>query len=211
MAEIFWLIIVVVALGSVGTILLKGAKKARGLPKFLLTSWGIFFCFLAVIQLGFLTSRGIVALRSLPFSRSLDEYTSYYKFDAASGGHIKGKMVVIDKLFNRVDPVHFKIPKEWRATKPEEVETIVWVERSAEQCPGVWSDGAPALHNKCEITAIDKTRAVKTIYQVYESGCPIDGQLKSPQTMPWKNEFTSSSFGDSEIVDFIKGLPRAEE
>lgn len=137
-----------------------------------------------------------------PFESHLSEYTSISGFKNDDGMYIKGKIIPIDKEPNYSSisySYYFRLPEELRATQPEEVGTIVLLERSDERV-GTYTDGAGAYVTTIEVTIIDKSIPMIIGRKSFRGENPLSAKYGY-----------GANYGlppTIEIIDFLKGLPR---
>src|SRR2546427_6252885 len=63
-----------------------------------------------------------------PFAAHMSEYTHFPSLkETGSSTTISGKAITIDKTTNEIDETYFDLPSELKASKPEEVGTVVWI------------------------------------------------------------------------------------
>ena len=135
-----------------------------------------------------------------PFQSHLSEYTFFPTLkDSSSSSGITGKVITIDKIKNEIDDTYFDLPPELKASKPEEVGTVVWVS-CTEHIGGTYVSGSKAYVQTCEVTVIDKSSA-STIGKRTLSGD------RPPQTKTRGGDWHGSK-PKSEIIDYIKSLKR---
>jgi hypothetical protein len=161
-------------------------------------------CVVLVVVIA-LIAGGIYGVRSCrqssqtkPFQSHLSEYTFFPNLkESGSSGSINGKVITIDKIKNEIDDTFFDLPTELKASKPEEVGTVVWVSCS-EHIAGTYVSGSKAWVQSCEVTVIDKSTGSVIGKQTFSGDRP-------PQTKTYSGDWHGSK-PKSEIVDYIKSL-----
>jgi len=135
-----------------------------------------------------------------PFAGHLSAYASLSGLQrAADGAYISGKVIAIDKERSKVDSVFFSLPKDLRATMPEEVGTVIWLEWD-ERIVGTYTDGAKGYQITCQVTVIDKDNAAIVASQSFAGSRPPGTKSGSGSR--------SGSKPTGDIVQFITALPR---
>ena len=168
------------------------------------TNTGNSGCIVVVIIIA-LIAGGVYGIRSCsqnaetkPFASHLSEYTFFPALkDSSSSTTIRGKVITIDKTKTEIDDTFFDLPTELKATKPEEVGTVVWVSCS-EYVAGTYVSGSKAYVQTCEVTVIDKSSASIIGKRSLTGSQP-------PQTKTYSGDWHGSK-PKSEIVDYIKSL-----
>lgn len=113
--------------------------------------------------------------------------------------YIKGKIILIDKSHNKISNIYYELPEELRATKPEEVGTIVWLKCGRDKV-GSYTDGEDATVITCQVTVIDKSIPIivnKTKFKGSEPPQVKERGVSGSGEMPTKD-----------IVDYLRSLPQ---
>jgi hypothetical protein len=149
-----------------------------------------------------------------PFKDHVREYVtvSGLKNPARSSPHrtqayLKGKIIPVNKTENKIDDIYYSLPEGLRATKPEDVGTIVWLDWGedkvghycSEYIPGCFSSDDPAIVNTCDVTIIDKSIPAIVVERNFRGSDP-------PQKT--KGGGASGSMPTEEIVDYLQNLPK---
>ena len=113
---------------------------------------------------------------------------------------IKMKMVVIDPREKEIDSLYWDLPEGLRATKPEEVGTIVWLEWDKVQT--MIYDTKPGWQHYVKITVIDAARN-----EVVAEGCCIGGM--PPSSISSNDSEGNGSKPNDDIVRFLSSLPHS--
>lgn len=144
-----------------------------------------------------------------PFNNYLCEYISipHLRREAVyiediednSAAYIKGKIITVDQNDGKIDDIYFDLPEEWRATQPEEVGTVMWLEWGKE-IVGHYTDGAEAYVNTARVTIIDNSIPAIIDRKIFRGSYPS-----------WVKRRRGTRFGSKptgEIVNYIKRLPK---
>lgn len=109
-----------------------------------------------------------------------------------SRSRLKGKIVVVRREECRLDPLHFRLPDELRAEKPEEVGTVVGIEERIETTTTPRGGRGREFHYRPTVIDRDRWRAVgvSRLMEFDLSSLPFAGQR-----------------GDC-VVEFLSKLPR---
>lgn len=113
--------------------------------------------------------------------------------------YITGKVLAIDPA-GSMSPLHLKMPKGLRATRPEEVGTILIVEYT-EEVVGHYQGGGKALVNVCTVDVVDVNARRKLTSRVFRGTAP-------PSVKPWSGSDASGSSPNRDVLKFIKTLPQ---
>ncbi len=114
-------------------------------------------------------------------------------------------MIVVDRNTRDIDSdVYFGLPASLRASRPEEVGTVVQLDYGREPGRGVYGkDRLPSFVQTCQVTVIDRaSRAVVATALVHGGDPPDhieDGDKEGVGPRP-----------TPQILDYLKGLPRQE-
>jgi len=107
--------------------------------------------------------------RLAPFKPYLSEYLS---FTSAQQGepYVRGKVITVDTRRKAVDHLYFDLPQELRATRPDEVGTVVWVECTSVTTVVRRTGGSTnnTVDYRCEVTVIDKAASAIVGQQTFE-------------------------------------------
>lgn len=164
-----------------------------------------------IVFFGFLYAKALFEhIKLRPFQPYIGEYTNLPKLkEINTTPYVKGKIITVNTSKNTLDdPVYFKLPKDLRAAKPEEVETIVWLERDRLQ---TGSYGVlPAFTQVCQVTIIDKSQQVILARKLIEgSEPPSEVEVESYEASKLPSEYKrTGSLPVKEVVDFLIKLPR---
>jgi hypothetical protein len=139
-------------------------------------------------------------LATKPFAEHLSEYTHFPRLnESSSSTTITGKAITIDKTTNEIDDTFYDLPSELKASKPEEVGTVVWISCS-ESVSGTYQSGAKGYVWNCDVTVIDKATASTVGKKSFSGDHP-------PQTKSGTSDWHGSK-PTSEILSYIKSLKR---
>jgi hypothetical protein len=128
--------------------------------------------------------------------------------------YLKGKIITVNKKEKRLDDIYFDLPEELRATKPEDVGTIVWLEWGKDEAGFYcdWSDvlckdgitppkhDDPATVNTCHVTIIDKFIPAIVGEMSFMGSDPPQRKTRSGSS--------SGSMPTEEIVAYLQSLPK---
>lgn len=135
-----------------------------------------------------------------PFEDYLDEYLNISELEQSlQAPYIIGKVITIDKPKRKIDYIYFDLPEELRATNPEGVGTVVWLEWG-KHVVGMYEGGADAYVRTCDVTIIDKSNAAIVGKQHFVGSDP-----------PRTKSHTGPGYGSKptqSIVEYIKMLPQ---
>jgi hypothetical protein len=150
-----------------------------------------------------------------PFKNHIREYSivSGLKNPARTSPHrtkayLKGKIIPVNRMESRIDDIYFSLPEGLRATKPEDVGTIVWLDWEKDTvghyCPeglgGCFSSDDPAIVNTCDVTIIDKSIPAIVVERNFRGSDPPEKKEKGGSG--------SGSMPTKEIIDYLKNLPK---
>ena len=163
--------------------------------------------FVVIVIVIALIGGGVYGIRSCsrnmqtkPFAEHLTEYTHFPKLnESGSSTTISGKAITIDKTTNEIDETYFDLPAELKASKPEEVGTVVWISCS-ESVAGTYQSGAKGYLWNCDVTVIDLATASTVGKKSFSGDHP-------PQTKSNTSDWHGSK-PNSEIISYIKSLKR---
>lgn len=113
--------------------------------------------------------------------------------------YVKGKVILVNKEEKKIDHTYCELPEELRATRPEEVETIVWLEWGKDKV-GRYTDGSTAYVNTCKVTIID--RSIPAIVAVTN----LRGSM--PPNMTTRGGGAGGSMPTEEVIAYLQNLPR---
>ena len=136
------------------------------------------------------------------FAADLDVYTFDFPFlEPSLGGdvHIRGKAVVVDVTDHVVLPETFDLPPDIAARAPDEVGTVIQVERLLEHVGG-YDDQSPAYRQNALVRIVD-----------LGYGCAIGEAFIVGGDPPEEKDGDGPGFGDSpdeQIPALVEGLPR---
>jgi hypothetical protein len=162
--------------------------------------------FAVIFVIGAIVSSVRDAVLLGPFNNYVSEYSSISGFKNPVKGdrsstkpYIKGKVITINKQENRIDSIYYDLPEDLRATKPDEVGTIAWLEWGEDKI-GTYTDGDDAIVITCQVTVIDKSipRIVsKTNFEGIE-----------PPRVKRSSESGTGPIPTQKIVDYLRDLPK---
>ena len=162
----------------------------------------LFFGILLVSIVAFFVIGGLLMKAAFaPFDSHIKEYTSS-SFVQEGGGqaYVIGKVLPVDKTGNMVDrSVFFALPGGLKASRPQDVGTIVWLEWGTTQV-GTYTGGGNAYVRTCEVTVIDKSRQAIVGTADFTGSDPVSGKTGS-----------GDEYGDApvqKVVDYLVKLPR---
>lgn len=112
--------------------------------------------------------------------------------------YVNGKILVVNPKSRDIDEIHMQLPDCRRAVKPDEVGTIVWVEKTSENC-GTYNTGTNAVQELCKVTIIDKSIPA-IIYEVtFRGGEP-------PNSFMYHGSAPATKAGKSPVPNIVKFL-----
>ena len=180
---------VILMLIFVGVMLALRKRKLR-FWQYALLGGGVIVLLLAFAVGYYLYRESVLA----PFKPYLSEYLS---FSATQQGepYIRGKVITVDTRRKAVDHLYFDLPQELRATQPEEVGTVVWVECTSVTTVVRRTGGSTnnTVDYRCEVTVIDKAASA------------IVGQKRFEDTSG-EQGYEEVLYGP--IASYLAGLPR---
>jgi hypothetical protein len=139
-----------------------------------------------------------------PLIKNIDEYTglnlAVMSDYSSRKPYIKGKIIIIDNQKNKIDHIYYDLPENLRATKPENVGTIVLLEWGEDKIGFYASPRSEAIVITCQVTVIDKSIPA-IVSKVNFEGPPPPAILKS-------GESATGAMPTQEIVNYLQGLPR---
>jgi hypothetical protein len=120
-----------------------------------------------------------------PFNSHIDEYITDTETSTDSihySPYIRDKVIPVDAENRIVDDIYFSLPDELKPSGPEEVGTIIYIERIEIQV-GQYTDGYGAYQDYWDITIVDKTalNIVDTV-RIYGDKPPEKKQSSGPRT-----------------------------
>lgn len=117
-----------------------------------------------------------------------------------NGAYIRGKIVPIDIKQSKIHELLFNLPGEVRARKPEDVKTILLIERILTKV-GRYSDGQDAYEITWRIKLIDTTiPAIVAEKDFFGSDAP-----------KWtRGARHAGSEPEDDVLEYLKGLPHRE-
>jgi hypothetical protein len=131
---------------------------------------GVIFVVVMIFFSIFFSIRNAIYLG--PFKAHVNEYSIVSGLKPKrTQAYLKGKVITVNKKVNRIDDIYFDLPEKLRATKPEDVGTIVWLEWGQDEF-GFYCDESdssckasitPDRHHEtatvitCHMTIIDKS------------------------------------------------------
>ena len=142
--------------------------------------------------------------QTVPFQASMSGYLAAPNRAAPAGGAhaVAGKMVVVDTAKRDLDwDVFFGLPDDRRATKPQEVGTIVQLTWAKNQVQPGYENGAPAFVQTCRVVVIDRKSGTQLYDQTFQGGQP-------PDSIDSTSSQGVGSKPTDKVLDFLKGLPR---
>lgn len=89
----------------------------------------------------------------------------------AGGGYVKGRILPIDPRKRQVDYMYFSMREDIRSSKPDDVGTIVWLERGEKQV-GKYTGGSRAYVRTARVTVIDKALMTIVARRDFEGSSP---------------------------------------
>jgi hypothetical protein len=118
-------------------------------------SWLIILGIVGVIAVGFGVWALVRTVQADPFSKELPGYAADFAFGDTTAPYTKGKIVVVNKTSKAVEDPYFDLPEPLKATKPEEVGTIVQVTYEENQV-GTYTSGSKAYQYTARVNVIDR-------------------------------------------------------
>ena len=141
------------------------------------------------------------SLQTRPFASHLSEYTNISNLKEATSAltTFSGKAISIDKTTSEVDETFFDLPSDVKATKPEEVTTVVWVSCTEHEA-GSYTSGSKAYVKDCDVTVID------TLSDTIIGKRSFTGE-SPPQRKSYRGDWHGSK-PNTNIIEYIKSLKR---
>lgn len=133
------------------------------------------------------------------FTQYIVTYTSYSSFKKASTDiYISGKILVIDIIKNKVDPMYWKIPEQIRvsAGDPGGAKAIVLLKWGEENVGDNSSDEGQAYELTCNVTVIDIIRKVIIAEKYFRGG--------EPPFLVYRGDPNMKHYGSSPEEDVLK-------
>ena len=132
--------------------------------------------------------------RLAPFKPHLNEYLAFSMVQQGEP-YVRGKVITIDTRRKAVDHLYFDLPQELRATQPEEVGTVVWVNCTSTTTVVRRVGGSTnnTMEYRCEVSVIDKAASAVVGKQTFEKTSGEQG-------------YEEVLYGD--IASYLAGLPR---
>jgi hypothetical protein len=118
-------------------------------------SWIIILGIVGVIAAGFGIWAMVRTVQADPFSKELPSYAADFSVGDTSAPFTTGKMVIVNKTTKAVEDPYFDLPENLKATKPEEVGTIVQVTYEENQV-GTYTSGSKAYQYTARVNVVDK-------------------------------------------------------
>jgi hypothetical protein len=166
--------------------------------------FGGFFAFVFVAFAIFYAIRDAIYLG--PFKEHVTEYSTVLDVknpvkhsSEKKEAYIKGKIITVNNEEGEIDDIYFSLPEELRATKPENVGTIVWLEWGEDNI-GSYTDGEDATVITCDVTIIDKSTATVVAERNFRGSIPPNPKRSG--------EDGTGSMPIDEIVAYLKTLPK---
>lgn len=122
-------------------------------------------------------------------------------------GYIKGKVVVLDRKNRMIDLINDSLPSELRASTPDEVGTVVWLDWEEEfrfhydYGGGIYGN---AYRYNCKATIIDRSIPAKVGARSFIGSEPPRQHVIS--TYYGESHYGSKPF--DEILNYLESLPR---
>jgi len=159
---------------------------------------------LGVIVAGALVIGGMLgrgALRQGPFAGAIEGYMAAGAYDdALTTPTLAGKVAVVDANKRRLDDIHFALPDSVRAATPQEVRTVVLVDRQG-MTSGHYQNGAAGKTQTCRVRIVDLEKKRVIVREQFEGEAP--GLARASQS-----EVTGSSC-DTDVERYVLGLPHS--
>jgi hypothetical protein len=115
---------------------------------------------------------------------------------------MRPKLLLVDVSRGQVDALHRRLAQALRAETPEEVATVVWIERGEEQT-GYYQDGDRAMVNTCKITMID-VRDHAIVGEGTLRGAPPPASKAKSSGYTAHDKVFGSKIPPSEILRFVE-------
>src|SRR4051812_1701631 len=134
-----------------------------------------------------------------PFRPVAESYTAVPLAPPEGAPRVVGKVLPVNFTDRKPDHLYFDLPADLRASRPEEVGTVVLLIRGKTQV-ATYQGGGGAFQQFCEVTLVDhRTRAVLH-KQIFQGGPP-------PQSISSRSSTGTGSSPDPSVVDFLTRLP----
>jgi hypothetical protein len=144
------------------------------------------------------------SVRRGPFRDQMAVYLAQPANTADANGPRKTvkRMVVVDPNEKDLDDLHFDLPEDLRAAKPEDVTTVVWL-RWDKATVGTYTSGGSAYRWSCNVTVIDLATRTTIGSQMFEGSPP-------PTTVRGKpGESHSGDKPTDAVLGYLKSFPRS--
>ena len=143
--------------------------------------------------------------QTAPFQAAMPAYLSQPVGVAPPGALrvVVGKMIVVDTAKKDVDwDVFFSLPDDRRASRPQEVGTIVWTNWDKVLDQQYEYEGhVPAYRQTCHVTVIDRKSRTILLEQQFVGSDP-------PQSISTSASEGVGSRPTQQVQDYLKGLPK---
>lgn len=179
-----------------------GRKATNGLKTwaFLLIAWGAFWLF----------NSGRDWRRTAPFREQLQEFTAISDVQPIKP-YIRGKILIVDNTNNIVPKAQSDLPDDLRALRPEEVTTVVLLNRDDTKIGNYVDQSSRAVYSayKREVTisVVDSQTIAGHRRNVAVGGTILYGSDPPPQA--GADAWGSDPIG--EVVPYLESLPRAPQ
>ena len=133
------------------------------------------------------------------FEVHMSEYTSVAN-QQPGAWYVHGKVLPIEMRTNTVEiQTYYELPGNLRATTPEDVGTVLWLDCTT-RAVGTYTSGGAARQWFCDVTLIDLSIPA-IIGETSFAG-------SEPPRTTTKSSGETGSFPAKEIVDYLESLPR---
>jgi hypothetical protein len=153
---------------------------------------------------GFFGIRSVVRSNTIkPFNDHLAEYMVEAKAPADAGGAPRScgaKMITVDMTEREIDYFYFDLPDEYRASTPEEVQTVVQMKWTKYKC-GEYEGGKPAYQQLCDVALVDKASGELIASQQCVGSDP-------PRSIDSRSSSGTGDKPTAQILGFLKNRAR---
>jgi hypothetical protein len=140
-----------------------------------------------------------------PFKAQLADYLKDAKAGAGGGlaNKIGNKLITVDLGDKEIDYIYFDLPEDRRATKPEEVDSVVQLKwdkkiKGYYAAPGSNDTSKPGYWQTCDVMVVDRQSGEVQAASSFRGSDPPEKSSSS----------ASGSKPTDQVVTWLKGLPR---
>jgi hypothetical protein len=150
---------------------------------------------------GFFGFQAIVRANAVaPFNKDLASYLVLNNAGRSAGAaKVKGKMITVDINSKAIDHLYFDLPEELRASKPEEVATVVLLSWGKNKV-GTYDGGSGAYQQTCQVKVVDKATNTEIASNFFLGDEPPQQKMS--------NASGTGAKPSKALLYFLKTLPR---